>query len=626
MKKSKEKKADIPAQITKSRLRLMKIVTLLLPFLLLGLIEAALILFDYGHNLDLFVEKTIENKEYKQASRYVALRFFPNAKAVPSPSYDIFLKDKPENGFRIFVLGGSSAAGYPYGENVMFSRILHGWLDAAFTDKTIEVVNLAMPAVNSYSMLDFVDEILENEADLVLIYAGHNEYYGALGIGSSVTLGKYPSLVNFILKLQKLKTVQWLTAIIGSVSGSFDDRESSGNATLMERMVEEQTIPYNSELYYAGLNQFESNLREIIRRFKENNINVVVSELVSNIRDQKPFISLPGKYDADKKYQQALQHYKTGNIDSARSQFYQAKDYDALRFRAPEAFNTIIHQLAREYDFAVVNLKQYYESVSRRNIIGDELMLEHLHPNIDGYALMAKAFYDVIESHAFINRKQKNIHTEPDTKNLGITALDSTYAALRIHILKGGWPFKPKSMPNTAFNDFEQKNRVDSVAVKVWTDANYTLERGHVELAEYYEKNKRPDLALHEYHALTRLTPYNLSPYQKAAMILINHNMYAQAVPYLLRSLKISENFYANKWLGQIYLQDNKVDVALDYLQKAQELNTNDAQLLYNYSGALFMKKNYSRSLEMLTHLEKIRPGFPGAQKLKNHIESLIEN
>ena len=44
-----------------------------------------------------------------------------------------------------------------------------------------------MAAVNSYTLLDLVDEIIAIDPDAVLIYAGHNEYLGYLGSGTALT-------------------------------------------------------------------------------------------------------------------------------------------------------------------------------------------------------------------------------------------------------------------------------------------------------------------------------------------------------------------------------------------------------------------------------------------------------
>ena len=41
--------------------------------------------------------------------------------------------------------------------------------------------------------------------DLIIIYAGHNEYYGALGVGSVETLGDTRFLVNTVIWLKSIQ-------------------------------------------------------------------------------------------------------------------------------------------------------------------------------------------------------------------------------------------------------------------------------------------------------------------------------------------------------------------------------------------------------------------------------------
>ncbi len=72
-----------------------------------------------------------------------------------------------------------------------------------------------MPA-NSYTIRDLVPEIIKKKPDLILIYLGHNEYYGALGIGSVESLGTSRFLVNTTLWFNKFKSVELLRNIINS--------------------------------------------------------------------------------------------------------------------------------------------------------------------------------------------------------------------------------------------------------------------------------------------------------------------------------------------------------------------------------------------------------------------------
>ena len=85
---------------------------------------------------------------------------------------------------RIIVQGGSTAAGWPYGFGASLAGMLQQRLQATLPRRNIEVITTAMTAVNSYTLMDFAEEIIAQQPDAVLIYAGHNEYLGVLGVGS----------------------------------------------------------------------------------------------------------------------------------------------------------------------------------------------------------------------------------------------------------------------------------------------------------------------------------------------------------------------------------------------------------------------------------------------------------
>jgi hypothetical protein len=87
-----------------------------------------------------------------------------------------FRIEKPANGFRVFILGGSSAYGFPWGASVAFGRPLERALAAAYPDRAVEVVNAAAMSYGSHRLRILVREILEHEPDALVIYGGHNEF------------------------------------------------------------------------------------------------------------------------------------------------------------------------------------------------------------------------------------------------------------------------------------------------------------------------------------------------------------------------------------------------------------------------------------------------------------------
>ena len=182
---AKKKHKSPPKELSAQKKTLFYIITISIPVLFFVILEAGLRIGDYKGNNALFVDPGIPTAEYLMPNPNFASRYFFYTNTVPSPSIDVFLAEKPENGFRVFAMGGSSAAGYPYGFNGTFSRVVNDVLQDAMPNRSVEVVNLGISAVNSYTLFDQVDEIIEQEPDAILIYAGHNEFYGALGVGSS---------------------------------------------------------------------------------------------------------------------------------------------------------------------------------------------------------------------------------------------------------------------------------------------------------------------------------------------------------------------------------------------------------------------------------------------------------
>ncbi len=88
-----------------------------------------------------------------------------------------------------------------------------------YPDKNFEVINLSLTAVNSYTVLDFGKQLFKYQPDAVLIYTGHNEYYGALGIGSTSYLGSNRFLVQTLIKVREFKIVQLVNNCIRRISG-----------------------------------------------------------------------------------------------------------------------------------------------------------------------------------------------------------------------------------------------------------------------------------------------------------------------------------------------------------------------------------------------------------------------
>ena len=93
-----------------------------------------------------------------------------------APPQRSFLAEKPLGTFRIFVVGGSSAAGVPYGTGYAFPTWLARRLEAEVPEVRCEVVNAAMSGYATRRMLTVVRELVTYAPDLLIVYEGHNEF------------------------------------------------------------------------------------------------------------------------------------------------------------------------------------------------------------------------------------------------------------------------------------------------------------------------------------------------------------------------------------------------------------------------------------------------------------------
>jgi len=573
--------------------RIFTILLIATPIVLLLALEIMLRIFNYGGNQALFVtgpEKQISH--YWMCGQEVGKRYFFMQNSKPSPPKDLFLKQKPANGYRIFVLGESTTAGFPYGYNLMFPRILNFRLNDIFPEKQIEVVNTSMSAVNSYTLLDFTDEILAKQPDALLIYAGHNEFYGALGIGSTESLGKNPRVIYAYLKLRRFKIFLLVRDVVGLLRKgvtqiSSGSTEVDPSNTLMARIVAEQTIPYKSKLYELGIKQYRENLRRIMRKAQQKGVPVVLSELVSNISDQPPFISVPADSfpTAAHAYEIGKKLAAQGQYQDAKTALTLAKDLDALRFRATEEMNEIIHQVAQEFNAPVVPMKDYFEAESEHGLIGKKLILEHLHPNVQGYFIMADAFLHTMKDAHFISPQWPEARILPKSyyqQNWGMTELDTVSANLDIFYLKGGWPFKPKNQPNHALEDYVPSTKAESLAVNILINDNYSPVVGHVDMAKYFEKKGKYEQAYQEYKAAYYSIPSELEFYKGAVENLLKINATGQALAVLKMAQRYGHDAVTDKWMGSLLAADGQFAEAAPFLERALEASPEDKPLMRN--------------------------------------------
>jgi len=603
------------------------ILLIVIPLLFFVFLEIGLRLFDYGKDTRSWVDIS---KDMQILNPEIASRYFFTTKNLPFSVESFLYKEKKENSFRVFVVGASSAAGYPYLSSASFSKFIRKKLEILYPEKVIEVCNVSMSAINSYTIRDLMPELLNKEPDLMLIYLGHNEYYGALGVGSLESLGSSRFIVNTTLWLNKFKTVELLRNFVNWISGIFSSGSDVTGGTMMAQMALDKLIELNSDVYWQGIEQFEGNLRDIMEMCKDTGVPVIASTLSSNLKDQKPFVSI-GNSDnpgADYIFDIANEELHKNNLDSAKTLFIFAKDLDALRFRAPEEINNIIIQLCEEFNYPFVRSDSLLNSFSEYGIVGGNLMTDHLHPNVQGYQLIGNLFFNAMKGNGNLPTNDPSDLDEEIVDSLvlayyNFTAFDSTVADFRIKILKNDWPYiNPENkIPRNRL--ITLNNFIDSVSIDV-VDGRISREQARLKVASVYLNDKLYNKYATEMAALIDEFSFLYKYYNSTARELITAGQFSRAYYFLKRGFKVQSDAFNSKWIGIIDLSQGFVDDAIIYLETSITYDNHDAQTYFNITGAYAQKKEFEEALQSINKCLKIDPDFPRATQIQQQLTEII--
>ncbi|MBB6236860.1 lysophospholipase L1-like esterase [Pedobacter sp. AK013] len=583
-----------------------KAAALALPLVFLCFIEILLRLFNYGFDPSLFI-KDPDEQGYMMMNPTASYKFFSTSANATQGNRERFSTVKSKNTFRIFVIGESTTAGYPYMHNGSFHRWLQYRLMHQYPSLNFEVINVSLTAVNSYTVLDFAKQIVNDEPDLVLVYTGHNEYYGALGIGSTSQIKGNNTWIKLVIKLREFKLVQLSDRIIEATANLFGKRIDK-RENLMKRMVTKQQIAYQSADFKRGITQFSSNMGELCQLLSKKHIPTIISTLVSNEKDLQPFIS-SGKFSAQNHYAIGKKLYINGDFKAAKANFVLAKEYDQLRFRAPEAFNQIIKKLCRQYPgIYLADTRALFEKNETGGIIGKETILEHVHPNLLGYAVMSESFYQQINNGNLIPaKKQSEISFAQLLANMPVTKVDSLYGVYQIMMLRSGWPFNEPI--TSAYN---RGNSIDEQLAGALAVDRITWRTAMDELYKNAMANGDKQKALKVTEAVLLENPYQISYYT-----------YAGRLGFELADLQTAD-FYFKKAYDLAPTPENANNLFLFYFKSdlpEKALQYND--ILKHAGRQSYLDTQTEEILKNIIKLKKEAPSNNNNELIANYFHQL---
>ena len=389
----------------------------------LVLLELVLYLADAGPSSRLFLPSHQDGEVVYTANQRVGHRFFQQQYLRPVPYDPSFPQKKRPDAVRIFVLGASTLLGFPNPPNTAFPQFLAAMLADVYPDRQFEVVNCGMTAINTFCLLDFAAEIVGYQPDLIIVYAGHNEFVGPYGVTTPfLKFGNDRNWIRLYMELQRSRIYYFLREAIYRLQKWWNPVEEEFGLHLVGK-----EIGLLDEEYRVTAENYRENLGEILLEAHRHQIPVLLSTLVANLKDFYPLRSdcVDGEFSRELdglvhqgRLQEAIEtceealneypycasihfelgrlHYRRGAYSKAHKAFVYARDMDRLPFRAPTVINQIIRKLAGAAGDQVLlsDIEKTFAAKSPHGIVGNELITEYLHPTTYGHYLIAQTMIE----------------------------------------------------------------------------------------------------------------------------------------------------------------------------------------------------------------------------------------
>ncbi len=645
-------------------------VIIAIPVVCLPVTELLLRAFVSEPPLHLVAHTQIRGRSFRSINRAVGRRYFAQPGiSVPEPPDVLFRTQKSRAVRRIFCLGESTMEGFPYEYNATAPSFLQARLQSMLPDDTVEVINLGISAIGSTVVRDLLPEVLECSPDLIVLYVGHNEYYGAFGPASAVAASRSQWLIRLHLALLRFRTYMLLRDAIGGLGQAISAPGTSGETTLMHRMVGETAIPLGSETYQKGLSLYRENIRAIIEKSEAAGVPLLFATPVSNVRDLPPFAGAfaPGTSDSVKQRwsvwmdegsrqlaegnsgagitafrhaivcdsTHALGHYKLAGalyegdrFAEALRHYLRAKDLDQVRFRAPEELTSTLLAICRASNVPVARIDSSFSANTEHGIPGHELFLEHVHPTIGGYALMARTLAETIRRLNLIRPSREWRAPLPDSAYLslcGVSPFDDTLGSVKIGMLKRHWPF-PEG-PAVV-----RKVNRDTLSSLITTalEQNLPWTTTRLQVADHYARRGEYAAARRECVAITRAIPFSFQPWVLMGDYAAREGNSTAARELYRHSLDVEQNPYAHMKLGVLFMEESKPSAALERFEAGFQVNNALGGILTvaehatgRYLAGLACAQSGRRgdAIDHLQHALALQPGMTEAKDLLRRLQ-----
>ncbi len=348
-----------------------------------------------------------------------------------------FVMPKPSGSFRVVSFGGSTTYGRPYLDATSFSNWFKELLARYGNRPDVETINTGGISYASYRVLRVMQEMVNYQPDLFIVYSGHNEFLEARTFAAQKDETQIVGAVRGLLHHSRLYTL--LKKSIDAID-KVDTKQPEGLPE--DEVVARLEQVGGVELYHRDadfsanvVRQYRQSIEAMVALARERQIPIILCTLPSNLSGVSPFksehrdnltddeltswqaafnkalramdeqnwtlaiesFSIAEQIDAsfaDLHYYKAQAYAQLGHSNASLQSYIRAKEEDIVPLRALETFNDILREVAQQEKVPLADVDNFVRRISPGGIPGNNLFVDHVHPTIEGQQLVAWVVLD----------------------------------------------------------------------------------------------------------------------------------------------------------------------------------------------------------------------------------------
>ncbi len=534
-----------------------------------------------------------------------------------------FSRIKPAGTTRIFCLGGSTTYGHPYSDSTSFVGWMRELLPVADEHTVWEVINAGGVSYASYRVAALMEELTQYQPDLFVIFSAHNEFLERRTYAGMFS--QPPWFLDLQATAARTRTFALLDRwLLGKTRAAHP-------ADILPAEVDEllnHTIgptDYRRDPVWRSqvVQHYRINLQRMVALANAVGAKVVFVAPAANEKDCSPFKSdirsdaseseraqiqdllsraheAVAEHDyqlASELYRQALRfdsgmaevHYQLGqslfalkDYDAAHAAFRQAIEEDVCPLRAIEDLTVQLHEVSQAASVPIIEFDRLLTQLCQQRLghkcLGNELFLDHVHPNIEVHRELAVWIIEALQQANIVTgRNLRDPEQQPMVQAVirrveGAIDQQQHGVALRNLAKLLHWSGKFAEAAPRASDALELLPR----------DAE-----SRFVLADCLKNIGDPEGAVRQYELLFEDSPNYVRGWLPYGELLVQQELWQRAKSQLLLAvLREPENAYALYLLGIAHLRLGEYAFAVECFEKADQIYPGEPRTLAYLSEA----------------------------------------